>query len=101
MTVELTLHGERLKHFTDDGWAEMLQLATEYGWQPEEDIDVWCGVVSDRDARTMGEALLRALAALDAREREQPTGWPSDFIRDRRKLAELMLKEGFSIEYWS
>ena len=62
--------------------------------------------VTDADARALGEALLRAVAAMEAQEREsptkwpgdwRPTEWPNDWVGLVRRFAHSALKEGFAI----
>ena len=69
------------ERFSLSGWRMCLERAVEFGWNPEgtvapkELVCEWNGgyhtndfqLVTDRDARALGEALLRAIAALSAR----------------------------------
>ena len=73
-------HGD--ERFNIHGWRMCLERAIEFGWTPERTVAAtdfpgeWQGgyctndyqEVTDRDARTLGEALLRAVAALSACE---------------------------------
>ena len=111
------------EHFTHTGWRWVLNLAIEYGWQPAgtEPPDYgwllagtaspdgndrsWDGgycsndfqKVTESDARALGEALLRAVAVLDAQEREKPTKWPDDWLRRVSRFADFALKGEFVI----
>jgi hypothetical protein len=99
--------------FNDAGWASVLNLAIEYGWEPigtapPDDWPIvepgdnmsWSGEyfsnsfqeVTESDARTLGEALIRAVA----QERKSPTKWPQDWSHVS-KFADLALKGGFII----
>jgi hypothetical protein len=107
----LNVRGHGSEGFNDAGWRAVLELAIEYGWQPEgtappdDNSGTWNGnyfsndfqQVTDSDARTLAEALLRAVAALDARERERPTKWPDDWLSRVRSFAEFASKGGFLI----
>ena len=111
----LSEHGDW--SFNNSGWRYCLETAIEFGWSPEgtvAPIDFqgdWNGVyftndyqtVTDRDACALGEALLRAVAALYARE-------PDKIHMDEfaavefdgelsclRRLANYALKGGFVI----
>jgi hypothetical protein len=80
-------HGD--EWFSVDLWHVCLQCARKFGWRPEGTTDPltdpdaeWGGIyfsndgqqVSDRDARALGEALLRAVDALQAGD----AGWLGD-----------------------
>ena len=111
-------------HFTHSGWHWLLNQAIEYGWEPagteppdcswgleggtkpaQENRAVWDGGycsndfqrVTDIDARNLGEALIRFSAASEAQEREQPTKWPDDSLRNITDFAHSALKGGFII----
>jgi hypothetical protein len=76
-------HDERV---SAEGWRECLECAVQFGWKPAGTVAPtdYCGewngnywsndwqMVTDRDARALGEALLRAATALSAHEREWP-----------------------------
>jgi hypothetical protein len=69
-------HGD--ERFNAFGWRECLERAVEFGWTPDGTVapidfpGEWKGgycsndyqMVTGRDARALGEALLRAVAAL-------------------------------------
>jgi len=73
------------ERFSAISWCECLKRAIEFGWTPEGTVAPldfpgqwdgdYCGndfqQVTDRDARGLGEALLRAVAALSAREQSK------------------------------
>jgi hypothetical protein len=92
-------HGE--VGFNNTGWSTVLSHAIEYGWKPEPDLDYYFGndyqKVTDHDARNLGEALLRGVAVLEARECANPTKWPDDWLRRVKKFGEFAQKGGFEI----
>ena len=110
--------------FQIGAWRPVLNFAIEHGWQPEgTKAPDYCGLygmqpaeaeahrlswdggyygndwqeVTDSDARALGEALLRGVAAAEAQERKKPTKWPDDWFRNVEKLADFVLKGGFLI----
>jgi hypothetical protein len=116
-------HGD--ERFNAFGWRECMERAIEFGWIPEGSvapmnfIGEWKGgyftndyqMVTNRDARALGEALLRAVAALSAREqdevqtcKERPDE-EDEFAAEHftaelcclRRLANYALKGGFVI----
>ena len=112
-------HGD--ERFSASAWRECLERASEFGWQPEGTLTPtdwhgeWNGsyfsndwqAVTDRDARTLGEALLRAIATLSSRANVRNPGTqdlnalfvevdPSHAeIGCLRRLADYALKGGF------
>jgi len=96
----------------EHGWQPAGTMAPDYcqlyGMQPAEadglrrsweggyDSNDW-QEVTDSDARALGEALLRGVAAAEAQEREKPTKWPDDWFRHVEKFADFALKGGFLI----
>jgi hypothetical protein len=111
-------------YFTHADWHRLLNQAIEYGWEPagteppdcsweleggtktaQENSAVWGGWyctndfqrVTDVDARNLGEALIRFAAASEAQEREKPTKWPDDSLRNITEFAHSALKGGFLI----
>jgi hypothetical protein len=107
----LNVHGHGSEGFNHAGWRAVLELAIEYGWQPEgtappdDNSGTWSGdyfsnsfqQVTDSDARALGEALLRGIATEEARERDKPTKWPDNSLRRLRGFAEFALRGGFTI----
>jgi hypothetical protein len=110
--------------FDVSAWQPVLDFAIEHGWQPAgtmapdyrqlygmEPAEAdglsrsWDGEycsndwqeVTDSDARALGEALLRGVAAAEAQELEKPTKWPDDWFRRVKKFADFALKGGFVI----
>ena len=111
-------HGD--ERFNIHGWRMCLERAIEFGWTPERTVAAtdfpgeWQGgyctndyqEVTDRDARALGEALLRAVAALSACEPDKVQDrreWPEEEdefaaeLRCLRRLANCSLKGGFII----
>ena len=96
----LSAHGNLyLNHFS---WHDCLECAYEFGWRPEGTIapidshDKWDGSdyfsnafqsVTDDDARNLGEALLRGVAAISALEQDK--------IQERYALKQAKLQERF------
>ena len=101
-------------------WRPCVETAQTWGWKPsgtllpygppEAQGDpgsdwTWDGnyfsndfqEVTDRDARALGEALLRGVTPLEAREREMPSRWPDDWLHSVRRFADRALKGGFHI----
>jgi hypothetical protein len=103
-------YGHGYECLNESGWSSCFDLAIKYGWQPAgtappDDCDVWNGgyfsndfqKVEDSDARALGEALLRGIAMEEARERDNPSRWPNDWLRRLRGFAEFAIKGGFLI----
>jgi hypothetical protein len=116
-------HGQ--EWFNMSAWGWCLQRALEFGWEPEGTVapthwsgecdgkDYFCNewqTVTDRDARALGEALVRAIATLSARVDVQKTSTEelntSLFVKEEpvdaeiaclRRLADYALKGGFVI----
>jgi hypothetical protein len=111
----LSEHGD--ERFNARGWRWCLERAKEFGWSPEGTVapidfqGEWNGdyftndyqTVTDRDARALGEALLRAVAALSAREPDKihmDEFAAAEFdgeLSCLRRLANYALKGGFVI----
>ena len=108
-------HGGEM--FNWHGWRACLERAIEFGWTPEGTLaptdfsSEWQGgyysndyqVVTDSDARALGEAVLRAVAALSARAPDKVQvrkDWPEEeFGADLRALlANYALKGAFLTE---
>jgi hypothetical protein len=111
-------HGD--ERFNAGGWRWCLERAKEFGWTPEGTVAPkdfpreWGGhyltndyqTVTDSDARSLGEALLRAAAALYAREKdkiqeEATVDFPATHfgyqVSCLQRLAAYALKGGFVI----
>jgi hypothetical protein len=110
-------HGD--ERFSARGWHWCLERAIEFGWTPEGTVvdfpGEWGGgyltndyqTVTDSDARSLGEALLRAAATLSAREQDkiQENDFAAEFaatkfgdeVRCLQRLAAYALKGGFVI----
>jgi hypothetical protein len=110
-------------NFSIREWNFVLRFGIEHGWQPagtmappdycqqhgvqpaDDLIGSWDGhydgndsqKLTDSDARALGEALLRGVAAAKAQEREKPTKWPDDSFHRVEKFADFALKGGFYI----
>src|SRR5262245_36340842 len=118
MNMGMDLLGEHgSERFSARGWRECLERAIEFGWTPEGTVASpdfpgdWQGgygtndwqLVTDSDARGLGEALLRAAAVLSAvRANEIPNDkWPEENLEselDRlRTFANFAIKGGFII----
>ena len=75
-------------------WSRCFDLAVEHGWQPagtappDDCTDKWDGdyfsndyqKVEDSDARALGVALLRGIAAEEARERDRAYKMAGQFV---------------------
>lgn len=107
------------ERFSHQGWVMCLERAIQFGWTPAGTVAAtdfprdWQGgyctndyqVVTDRDARALGEALLRAAAAF-AREPDKlqvRKEWLEEEdeiaaeLRCIRRLANYALKGGFVV----
>ena len=104
--------GAVLRFAIDNGWRPAGTLPREYGQiddvqsaEAEGNSASWRGVygindgqeVTETDARALGEALLRGVAAAEALEQEKPTKWPDDSFRRVKKFADFALKGSFYI----
>jgi hypothetical protein len=115
-------HGD--ERFSARVWWECLERAIEFGWEPEGTVapTYWLGewhgeyfgndwqAVTDRDARALGEALVRAIATLSSRVNVQKPNTQALnaplFVKEDpvdaeiaclRRLADYALKGGFVI----
>jgi hypothetical protein len=114
-------HGD--ERFSASAWDNCLERAIEFGWEPEGTVAPtdWSGewdggycsndwqAVTDRDARALGEALVRAIATLSARAniRKPSTRELDDLFVEEdpldaeiaclRSLSDYALKGGFVI----
>ena len=101
----------RFEIWIQHGWQPAGTMAPpdycqQHGVQPADGlIGSWDGAydsndsqeLTDSDARALGEALLRGVAAAKAQEREKPTRWPDNLFHRVEKFADFALEGGFRL----